>query len=81
MVNPFDPYEKVSLRHGIWEWEKRIVLQMKKWMHILLFHSFKFFQILYIGRSFIKIMYKSFLIFIGKFGHFTKTCQMTLKNM
>ena len=71
MVNPFDPYEKVSLRHGIWEWEKRIVLQMKKWMHIL-FHSLKFLQILYIGRSFIKIMYKGFHIFIEKFGHFTK---------
>ena len=72
MVNPFDPYEKVSLRHGIWEWEKRIVLQMKKWMHILLFHSLKFLQILYIGHSFIKIMYKGFHIFLEKFGHFTK---------
>ena len=45
---------------------------MKKWMHILLFHSLKFLQILYIGHSFIKIMYKGFHIFLEKFGHFTK---------
>ena len=50
---------------------KRIVLQMKKWMHIL-FHSLKFLQFLYKGRSFIKIMCKGFHIFIEKFGHFTK---------
>lgn len=40
-------------------------------MHIL-FHSLKFLKILYIGRSFIKIMYKGFHIFIEKIGHFTK---------